>query len=196
MSSQLAEQFITPIEYLLQERQAATKSEYFNGRIYAMAGASRSHNRITLNLSAMLHSQLKGSVCEPFAGDMRVKVSSTGLYTYPDVVVVCGDPKFEEQPVDTLLNPTLIIEVLSTSTEIYDRVDKFAHYQTLESLTDYLLIAQNRPRIEHYQRQSATQWLYSSIEGVEKHVDITTINCTLSLTEIYARVVFPAVAIR
>ncbi len=188
--SRPAEQFITAADYLVLERQAETKSEYLNGCIYAMSGASRSHNRITVNLTSALHAQLKRKPCEPFSGDMRVKVSPTGLYTYPDVVVVCGEPRFEDQHVDTLLNPTVIIEVLSESTEAYDRGEKFAHYRALPSLTDYLLVAQDQPCIEHYQRQADGRWLYSATDGLDAQVEIATIDCVLRLAEVYERVVF------
>ena len=188
--SQLAEQFITAADYLALERQAETKSEYLNGRIYAMSGASRNHNRITVNLTSTLHAQLKRKPCEPFSGDMRVKVKPTGLYTYPDVVVVCGEPRFEDPHVDTLLNPTVIIEVLSDSTAAYDRGEKFAHYRALPSLSDYLLIAQDQPRIEHYQRQSDGRWLYSATDGLDAQVEISTIGCVLRLAEVYERVNF------
>ncbi len=186
-----AEQFITAADYLALERRAETKSEYLNGHIYAMSGASRNHNRITINLARRLGNQLSGSPCEPFVNDMRVKVNPTGLYTYPDVIVVCGEPQFEDADVDTLLNPKVIIEVLSDSTEAYDRGGKFAHYRALEALTDYLLVAQNEPRIEHFHRQSDGSWRYSVAEGLETEIEITTIGCLLQLTEVYERVVFP-----
>jgi len=132
-----------------------------------MSGASLKHNRIVAGLATTLGAQLRHKPCEPFFGDMRVKVSPTGLYTYPDVVVVCGEPQLEDQQFDTLLNPKVIIEVLSESTEQYDRGDKFAHYQTLDSLTDYLLVAQNQPFIEHFQRQADGSWRYSAVQGLE-----------------------------
>jgi Uma2 family endonuclease len=191
--SRPAEQFITPADYLALERRAETKSEYLNGHIYAMSGASHSHNRITINLGAMLHSRLRGKLCEPFVNDMRVKVSPTGLYTYPDVIVVCGEPRFEDADVDTLLNPKVIIEVLSDSTEAYDRSGKFAHYRALESLTDYLLVAQNQPRIEHFARQTDRSWRYSVADGLEAEIEIATIDCVLQLAEVYERVTFPEV---
>jgi Uma2 family endonuclease len=121
---------------------------------------------------------------------MRVKVSPTGLYTYPDVVVVCGELRFEDQHVDTLLNPTAIIEVLSDSTEGYDRGEKFAHYRALPSLSDYLLVAQDQPLIEHYQRQPDGRWLYSATHGLEAEVEIANIGCMLRLAEVYERVDF------
>lgn len=189
--SRSAEQFISPADYLALERQAETKSEYLNGCIYAMAGASRNHNRITVNLARRLGNQLSGKPCEPFVNDMRVKVSPTGLYTYPDVVVACGEPRFEDQHLDTLLNPTAIIEVLSDSTEAYDRGDKFAHYRALESLSDYLLVAQNKPRIERYSRQPDGRWIYSVADGPDARMEIAAIGCALHLAEVYDRVEFP-----
>lgn len=194
--SRPAEQFITAADYLAMERQAETKSEYLNGRIYAMSGASRNHNRITLNLGAMLRTQLRGYPCEPFVNDLRVKVSPTGLYTYPDVVVVCGEPRFEDDRVDTLLNPKVLIEVLSESTEKYDRGDKFTHYRALESVSDYLLVAQHQPCIECFHRQADGSWLYSVAQGLEAQIDIAAISCALRLEEVYERVIFPETAAR
>jgi Uma2 family endonuclease len=136
---------VTPNEYLILERQAPYKSEYRDGQIVAMSGASRQHNIITANVVAELHAQLKQRSCTVLPSDMRVKVTSTGLYTYPDVVVVCGEALFDDNQQDTLLNPTLIVEVLSKSTEAYDRGDKFKHYRHLPSLAEYLLISQDKP---------------------------------------------------
>ena len=192
--SRPAEQFMTAADYLTTERQSQTKSEYLNGRIYAMSGASRNHNRITLNLGAMLRTRLRGKPCEPFISDLRVKVSPTGLYTYPDVVVVCGEPRFEDEQIDTLLNPQVIIEVLSESTEKYDRGDKFTHYRALESMSDYLLVAQNQPCIESFHRQADGSWIYSVAQGLEAQIDIAAIGCALRLEEVYERVVFAEAA--
>lgn len=190
--SRPAEQFISPADYLALERQAETKSEYLNGCIYAMTGASREHNTIVFNLARRIGNQLDRKPCRGYVNDMRVKVSPTGLYTYPDAVVVCGEPRFEDRYLDTLLNPTVIIEVLSDSTEAYDRGDKFAHYRTLESLTDYLLVAQDKPRIEHYSRQPDGRWLYSAADGLGARAEIAAIGCVLPLAEVYDRVEFPA----
>jgi Uma2 family endonuclease len=189
--SRPAEQFITPADYLALERQAETKSEYLNGHIYAMSGASLKHNRIVAGLAVAVGAQLRGKPCEPFFGDMRVKVSPTGLYTYPDVVIVCGEPQLEDTHFDTLLNPKVIIEVLSDSTEAYDRGSKFAHYRALESLTDYLLVAQNQPRMEHFARQADRSWRYFVADGLEAEIEIATIDCVLRLAEVYERVTFP-----
>ncbi len=189
--SRPAEHFITAADYLALERQAETKSEYLNGYIYAMSGASKEHNTIVFNLARRIGNQLDGKPCRGYVNDMRVKVSPTGLYTYPDVIVVCGEPRFEDEQFDTLLNPKVIIEVLSESTEKYDRGDKFAHYQTLDSLTDYLLMGQNQPYIEHFQRQADGSWRYSTTQGLEAAIDIATIGCVLPLAEVYERVTFP-----
>jgi len=133
MSQQLISH-VNPEEYLRLERQAEYKSEYLNGEIFAMSGASREHNLIAGNIVAELNQQLRAKPCEVYPSDMRLKVTATGLYTYPDVMVVCGEPKFEDKYVDTLLNPTLIVEVLSQSTERYDRIAKTSYYRTLDSL--------------------------------------------------------------
>src|SRR5437868_8492820 len=141
MSSQ-PKTLLTPEEYLAIERKAEYRSEYLNGEMFAMTGASRKHNLIALNIAGELRQQLKSKPCEAYVNDMRVRIPATDLYTYPDVTVVCGDPEFEDAFIDTLLNPTLLIEVLSESTESYDRGKKFGYYRTIQSLAEYLLVAQ------------------------------------------------------
>jgi Uma2 family endonuclease len=183
--------FLTPDEYLELERQAKTKSEYFNGEVFAMTGASVSHNQIVANVVSALNTQLKSRPCRVFASDMRVKVSLTGLYTYPDVVVVCGRLQLEDGQKDTLLNPMMLVEVLSPSTERYDRGAKFAHYQTLESLADYVLISQDETKVEHFARQPADKWLFSMYQGLEAVAPLPSIDCALPLTEVYDKVEFP-----
>lgn len=181
---------LTPEEYLALERRAEQKSEFVNGRVFAMAGASRAHNRITTNLTGELYAQLRDGPCEVFGGDLRLKVSATGLYTYPDLTVVCGEALFEDEALDTLLNPTLIIEVLSPSTEAYDRGEKFAHYRRLETLREYLLVAQDRYRVEQYTRQPDDRWLLAEISDPGGIVELRSIGCRIALTAIYARVTF------
>src|SRR5436190_16681809 len=144
---------ITPQEYLELERKAATKSEYLDGEMFAMSGVLREHSIIVINITSELNSQFVERPCEVHGPDMRVKVSATGLYTYPDVAAVCGEPAFEDAHVDTLTNPQLIIEVLSDSTESYDRGKKFAHYRTIDSLREYVLVSQTECRIERFLRQ-------------------------------------------
>jgi len=184
------QQRYTPEEYLALERKAEYKSEYLAGEIFAMSGASRQHNLIAGNVFASLHAQFRNRPCEVYMGDMRVKVSPTGLYTYPDVVALCGEPQFDDEQKDTLLNPTVIIEVLSPSTEAYDRGSKFGHYRKLTSLVEYLLISQDEPHVEHYVRQADNQWLLSETSSVQDAVQLPSVNCSLVLAEIYEKVEF------
>lgn len=179
---------LTPNEYLASERKAEFKSEYIDGELVAMTGASRNHNLITINLAREITQQLKGKPCEAYASDMRVSIPGTGLYTYPDIVVVCGEPVFEDDYVDTLTNPLLVIEVLSASTESYDRGKKFACYRTVDSLAEYLLIAQDEHRVEQYVRQPDGRWLLSEARLLDEQVELCSIGCTLSLQEIYDKV--------
>jgi Uma2 family endonuclease len=187
MSSQL-KTYLTPQEYLAIEREAEIKSEYFNGEMYAMSGASRKHNLIVTNVVAELHRQMKGRPCEVYPNDMRVKVSATGLYPYPDAIVVCGEPRFEDSHVDTLLNPTLIVEVLSASTAAYDRGQKFGHYRWIESLTEYVLVAQDECKVEHFAKQSDRQWLQTVVQSLDDEVEFASIQSVLRLREIYDKV--------
>jgi Uma2 family endonuclease len=181
----------TPEEYLVRERKAQYRSEYVGGRAYAMAGASRAHNLVAGNVFAELRAQLRGRPCEAYVSDMRVKVSRTGLYTYPDVVAVCGEPRFEDGHVDTLLNPTLIVEVLSESAEGYDRGEKFSHYRRLESLREYVLVAQDRMRVEHYAWQGE-HWMLTEISDPDGVLALPSLDCTVSIHGIYERVEFPS----
>lgn len=180
--------YLSSADYLAIERSAEFKSEYFNGEIFAMSGASEPHNVIVLNTGAEIRQHLKKRPCKVYANDMRVKVSPTGLYTYPDVVVVCGQAQFDDAHLDTLLNPTILIEVLSDSTEAYDRGRKFEHYRSLESLAEYVLIAQNRPQVEAYRRQPSQQWLLTESRGLEGVLRLHSIECDLALAEIYDKV--------
>jgi Uma2 family endonuclease len=182
--------YLTPAEYLAFERQSDVKHEYFRGELFAMSGASRQHVRISINVTTSLDNQLKGRRCELFNSDMRVKVSPTGLYTYPDASVVCGRPRFEDKELDVLLNPTVIVEILSKSTEAYDRGEKFAQYRTLDTLTDYLLLSQDKQRIEHFTRQADGGWLFTESTGLDAVMPIESIQCQLPLADVYDRVEF------
>ncbi|RKZ76019.1 MAG: Uma2 family endonuclease [Candidatus Parabeggiatoa sp. nov. 1] len=188
MPSQPQLSFITPEEYLRVERKADSPSEYFDGEIFAMAGASKEHNLIVGNAFAELHGQIKKRPCHIYSNDMRVKVSLTGLYTYPDIVAVCGKEQFDDKQKDTLLNPTLIIEVLSDSTEAYDRGEKFKQYRQLDSLMEYVLIAQHKHSVEHYVRQSGNQWVFSETDDLQDIMQLSAINCHLTLSDIYDKV--------
>ena len=180
----------TPEEYLTLERKAEYKSEYVNGAIFAMSGASERHNVIVLNIGASLHAQFRNRPCRVYASDMRVKVSQTGLYAYPDIVALCGEPQFDDAQKDILLNPAVIIEVLSPSTEAYDRGGKFEHYRKLASLAEYLLVSQEKPRIEHYVRQPDNLWLLSEASSLQDTVHLPSINCSLSVANVYEKVEF------
>ena len=189
MEDVTAQAFFTPEEYLARERKALDKSEYRDGRIYTMPGASRKHNLITFNISGEFYIQLRTRSCEVYTNDMRVKVGAAGLYTYPDVTVVCDEPRLDDTHFDTLLNPTVLIEVLSPSTAAYDRGEKFAAYQKLDSLCEYVLVSQDRVRVEHYLRQEQT-WNLTEFHSLSDVFQLASIGCTLSLQAIYAKVQF------
>lgn len=179
---------ITPEEYLVRERAAEYRSEYVDGEIRAMTGASRNHGRLVLDIGITLEAQLRGRPCEAFVSDMRVKASQTRDYFYPDVVVVCGESEVEDEEEDTILNPTLIVEVLSPSTRSYDRDRKWEKYRRIPSLRDYLLIAQDRPRVERYTRQGEDLWLFSDTEDPDAVLQLDSIGCALALKDVYRRV--------
>ncbi len=194
----------TPEEYLALERRAEYKSEYINGeiypmaeasaehghgKIYAMAGASEAHNQITVNLTIEIGQHFKGKPCKVYTADMRVKVTATGMYTYPDLAAVCGGATFEDIQVDTLTNPTVIVEVLSPSTEAYDRGDKFAHYRRLPSLQEYVLISQDKVRVEHYLRHGP-EWIFTELNELDDVLHLPTIDCSVTLRDIYDKVEF------
>ena len=178
----------TPEEYLALERKAECKSEYFNGEIFAMSGATPQHVLIVTNVVSELRGQLKSRPCTVYSTDLRLKVSATGLYTYPDVIVVCGEPQFNDDHKDTLLNPTLIVEVLSESTKDYDRGGKFEQYRMLESFIEYVLIAQDKHHVEYFVRQPDNRWLLSETNRLEDNLELTSIGCNLALTEVYDKV--------
>jgi Uma2 family endonuclease len=175
-------------DYLVYERASPIRHEYYRGRIYAMTGAKEPHNLIAGNTIATLHSQLRRKPCRVYPSDMRIKVLRTGLNTYPDVTIVCGQPQFTDAIHDTLTNPTIIVEILSASTERYDRGLKFENYRTIETLRDYLLIAQDHYHVEHYARQANGQWLLSEATQLENAIDLQSIECTLRLEDVYEKV--------
>ena len=187
MSSLAAQTMLSPEEYIASERKATLKSEYINGEILAMSGASLAHTLITGDIETELNIQLRNHECKVITSDMRVKTGRTNAYFYPDVVVFCGDPQFEDNVFDTLLNPILVIEVLSPSTETYDRGEKFAHYQEITSLREYLLVSQDRVRVEHH-RLIKTQWVQKEFHGAAAVVPLVSIGCELRLQDIYRRV--------
>ena len=185
-------------EYLEFERQAEERHEYLDGFIYAMAGESPLHADISANLVGLLHEQLRDSPCRVRTKDTKVRSGPTqrrimkGLFSYPDVVVICGEPQYHDEHRDVVINPRVIIEVLSESTEARDRGVKFHRYQTWSpTLTDYVLVSQQTPLIEHFERQADGSWTLRIYQGIEESFTIKSINCTLKLSDVYARIVFP-----
>jgi Uma2 family endonuclease len=185
--------FLTPEQYLEIERHADFKSEYFNGEMFAMAGAREAHNIVVGNLLAALHGQLRARPCRVYPSDMRVHVKSTGLYTYPDVTAVCGERRFVDGQTDTLLNPALIVEVLSPSTEAYDRGRKFEQYQSIESLREYLIVASDRMHADLYSRQPDGRWLLTSAHHLEDVLNLESIDVRIALSDLYEKVDLTAV---
>ena len=203
MAASAAHTRLTPEEYIAFERKALPNAEiirheYINGELIAMSGASRAHNLITINISTALHSRLRGSECETYANEMRVSTPTTTSYFYPDIVVVCEEPHFEDEVFDTLLNPIILVEVLSPSTEVYDRREKFAHYRQLPSLREYVLVSQDKVLVEHYRRQekqgttpvTGKDWIFTDFQEIEEILPLISIQCELPLLEIYERVKF------
>jgi Uma2 family endonuclease len=180
---------LSVMEYLQRERRSMEKHEYINGLVLMMAGARENHVLITSNTNRTLGNQLDERPCKVYMGDMKVRLTAT-TYVYPDVTVVCGEPQFEDEEHDILLNPTLVVEVLSRSTENYDRGLKFRHYQQVPSLQEYILIAQDAPRIERFVRQSDGQWLLKSLEDLGDSIELSSIQCILSLKDVYKKVNF------
>ena len=187
-------------EYLALERESEERHEYLDGQIYAMAGESTQHADISSNLVGILNPQLRGTPCRVWTKDSKVlsgpaikhSRSTKGLFSYPDLVVVCGEPRFLDEHRDVLLNPTVIIEVLSPATESFDRGEKFLRYRTqIPSLTDYVLVSQAWPLIEHFRRQKIDEWILSTASDIESSLQIASIDCTLHLSEVYDRVAFP-----
>jgi Uma2 family endonuclease len=190
MSSQ-PKTYLTPEEYLAIERRNEYKSEYVDGEMVAMTGASRRHNLITVNITGQLYPQLRGRPCESYASEMRVRIPTTHAYMYPDVVIVCGEPRLEDDYLDTLLNPTVLVEVPSESTERYDRGRKFDFYRTIESLAEYVLVAQDECRVEQYAKQPDGRWLLTDHRSPEDVVELPSIQCTLKLSDVYEKVALP-----
>lgn len=180
--------FLTPKEYLEFERKSEIRHEYLDGEIYEMAGANKRHNRISVNILRLLDSQLLERECALYGSDMRIKIPETEKYTYPDIVAVCGEEIFEDETEDTLFNPMLIVEILSKSTEAYDRGAKFEYYQTIESFGEYLLISQEPFRVEQYVRKEKNVWTYFEFRNSEDIVQLSSIDCEVKLRDIYHKI--------
>lgn len=185
----LPEQFlpaITTEQYLLLERHSEIRHEFLDGLVYAMAGESPDHSRICFNLTTLIGGQLRDKPCEGFSPNMKVRAGIGGLYAYPDLMIVCGEAKFHDEQGDVLPNPTVIFEVLSPSTEKYDRGEKFRRYRTqIESLQDYVLVSQDQMRIEHHYREEGGNWSANELIGAEASLVLTSIDCKIPLPEVY-----------
>ncbi len=181
---------LTPEQYLASERAGDRKHEYYQGEVFAKVGASFEHVGIVSNLVGSLGTQLQARPFRVFSSALRISVSQTGLYTYPDVGIVGDQPDFDDDHNDTLLNPLVIIQVFFPSTEEHDRGKKFAHYRTVESLAEYLLVSQDQPRIEQYVRQADNDWLLHEATDLEDTIRLPSIECDLKLSDVYANIEF------
>ena len=178
----------TPEEYLELERAATVRHEYLDGEVFEMAGANRRHDVLSANIMRLLGNQLLDRECSAYSSEMRIKISPTVNYTYPDIVAACGEEIFEDDKEDNLLNPMLIVEVLSKSTEAYDRGAKFEAYQTIESFREYVLITQEPFRVEQFVRKEENVWTYFEFRRPDEIVKLSSIGCELSLRDIYHKI--------
>lgn len=199
MASSKEESLLTVDEYLALERSSEERHEYLDGYVYLMGGEGLAHGDICMNLAGEVSTQLRGKPCRALSKDSKVrsgpepklKNRKKGLYSFPDLLVVCGEPVWHDEHKDVLLNPQVIIEVLSKSTAEFDRGEKFQRYQTWNpTLTDYVLVSQDQPLIEHFKRQSGGEWLYMRVNEMSGELHIESIGCTLKLSEVYDRVTF------
>lgn len=190
MSAQ-AQSFCTPDEYLERERAAFHKSEYYAGEIFAMGGASLAHSLLVAGMIAALGARLHGTPCATFASDLRIECGPFGLFCYPDVSVLCGSPQYRDAHRDVVTNPTLVVEVLSQSTEGYGRGAKFAHYRRLSSLREYVLVSQDEARMEVFTRGDAGYWTLTEAVGQEAACPLACLDIALPLSEVCERVEFP-----
>lgn len=188
MSTQPTSTLVTVEEYLAAEREAETKSEYINGVVYAMTGASLNHVKVVSNLTIELGLQLRGRPCSVLSNEIKVRMPDSRKFFYPDIAVLCGEPQFHDERTDTILNPVLIIEVLSKSTEAFDRGDKFLAYQRLDSLREYLLVSQDKALVEQFVKQSDGKWAYTAVIGRESSLQLPSVECALELSAVYDKV--------
>jgi Uma2 family endonuclease len=187
---------LTEAEYLEIERAAEFKSEFFEGEMFAMAGGTPRHSLLGTNVAVEFANRLRAKPCVPYNADLRIKIEATGLLTYPDLSVICGPLQFAGGTDDTVVNPTVLVEVLSDSTEAYDRGKKFEHYRQIPTLQEYLLVSQTEPRIEQFIRQPDGHWLLHEAAGLEASLELPALGISISLGEVFARVTFAPAPIR
>ena len=183
-------EFISEEHYLVREPEAEYKSEYRDGRVVAMAGGSWAHSQIAINLAREISAQLRDRPCRTFSNDTRIKVAAARFYTYPDLSVVCGEPRADTKDSWVIVNPTLIVEVLSESTEAYDRGEKFAYYKKLDSLQEYVLVAQDRVCVERFSRQKNGRWKAARYDSLDDVAELPAIGCRFAVREVYDKVRF------
>ena len=186
---------LTPVEYLTIERAASTKSEFYDGEMFGMAGGTALHSLIGTNAAGEFRDKLRGKKCVPYNADLRILVEANGLFTYPDLSVICGPLQFADAD-DTVTNPSVLVEVLSPSTEAYDRGQKFLLYRQIPSLREYLLVSQHEPLLEMFVRQADNLWVLREAAGLAAQLEIPSLGITISLAEIYAGVAFPPQPLR
>jgi Uma2 family endonuclease len=187
--SALAKQRMTVEEYLALERETGVRHEYYYGEVFAMVGASENHILITGSMYSNLYVQLRGRDCRIYQTDMKLRINKH-IYTYPDIAAVCGERQFEDEARTILLNPTVIIEVLSPSTEMHDRTNKLQYYHSVKSVQEYILISQEKPHAEHFVRQPDDKWLLTFRDGVDALIELKSINCILALRDVYEQIEF------
>ena len=181
----------TLAEYLDREETAVGRSEFYRGQIFAMSGGTPEHSEASVNILTSLRGRLRGTPCRPYNSDLRIRIPANGLTTYPDVAVVCGELQRDPLAITAINNPSVIFEVLSDSIESYDRGKKFGLYRQLESLREYILVAQDEAHVERYVRQADDSWLLTVFKGLDAVVQLTTLGCSLPLSEVYEDVTFP-----
>src|SRR5215213_8857475 len=192
MSLPRALAIFTAEQYLDLERHSEIRHEFLDGTVYAMSGASRAHSAICFNLAVIIGSQLRGTPCQGFSPDMKVRAGDASLFAYPDLAVVCGEPILHDDHGDVLLNPVVVFEVLSRSTQAYDRGEKFERYKSIETLRDYVLVSQDRALLEHFSRQPDGTWSRSELTGTDAALTLESINCRVALADVYDRIDFAA----
>lgn len=182
--------FITPEEYLAAERSATEKHEYYRGEIFAMSGASVNHNKIFRKLFLAIGHQLKGKDCQPYGSDLRIHIPMNTLYTYPDISIICGEPELADDPFDNVINPSVIIEILSKSTRNYDKGEKFTLYRDIDTLQEYILVDSEKIHIEKHIRNKDNSWQLTEFKSIENSLYINTVNMQIELRDIYESLSF------
>ena len=196
MMSAIAKTRMSVEDYLTNENAAPFKSEFYDGEVFAMAGASHTHNFVKHNLERAIGNRLESGPCRAASSDQRVRIERTGLFTYPDIVILCGKPKFSPRDPLAIVNPTAIFEILSPTTEDYDRGTKFKQYRQIPGFREYVLVAQDEAAVERHTLQPDGSWNLTSIEGIAESLELGSVGITIPLAEVYRDIEFPEPAIK